>query len=81
MPHLFLHQIPFAALPLKDGYLGDRFRLRYAPSLQVLGFCQGRQGCRLGSMGPWKMPPMICPLVPLRGRRWRTCLRLSRNGG
>ena len=44
VPHLFLHQIPFAALPLKSGYLGDRFRLRYAPSLQVLGFCQRREG-------------------------------------
>ncbi|TAN96705.1 MAG: CHAT domain-containing protein, partial [Phormidium sp. SL48-SHIP] len=43
VPHLFLHQIPFAALPLKQGYLGDRFRLRYAPSLQVLGFCQRRE--------------------------------------
>jgi CHAT domain-containing protein len=43
VPHLFLHQIPFAALPLKSGYLGDRFRLRYAPSLQVLGFCQRRE--------------------------------------
>ncbi|MCC5900139.1 MAG: CHAT domain-containing protein, partial [Phormidium sp. BM_Day4_Bin.17] len=51
VPHLFLHQIPFAALPLKDGYLGDRFRLRYAPSLQVLGFCQGRQGVQTREYG------------------------------
>ncbi|MEB3828596.1 CHAT domain-containing protein, partial [Phormidium sp. CCY1219] len=60
VPHLLLHHIPFAALPLntaKQGqsqaqqptaaafpetYLGDKFLLRYAPSLQVLGFCHNR---------------------------------------
>jgi tetratricopeptide (TPR) repeat protein len=102
IPHLFLHQIPFAALPVsgeippsppleggnrteippsppleggnrtevpmkqkidlsglplskgdgrginrdlggsKPSYLGDKFILRYAPSVQVLGFCHGR---------------------------------------
>jgi CHAT domain-containing protein len=52
IPHLFLHQIPFAAVPISEnsgdggdssqGYLGDRFRLRYVPSLQVLGFCHSR---------------------------------------
>ncbi|WP_084639555.1 CHAT domain-containing tetratricopeptide repeat protein [Geitlerinema sp. PCC 9228] len=44
IPHLFLHQIPFAALPLsgEKAYLGDKFCLRYAPSLQVLGFCHRR---------------------------------------
>jgi CHAT domain-containing protein len=44
IPHLFLHQIPFAALPLsgENAYLGDKFCLRYAPSLQVLGFCHRR---------------------------------------
>ncbi|MEB3883015.1 CHAT domain-containing tetratricopeptide repeat protein [Lyngbya sp. CCY1209] len=53
VPHLFLHQIPFAALPIHlpsptgrgvggEGYLGDKFLIRYAPSLQVLGFCHKR---------------------------------------
>ena len=42
VPHLFLHQIPFAALPLKQGLLGDRFRLRIVPSTQILEFCQNR---------------------------------------
>ncbi len=43
IPHLFLHQIPFAALPLGQGeYLGERFVLRYAPSAQVLKFCRDR---------------------------------------
>ncbi|MCT7959642.1 CHAT domain-containing protein, partial [Laspinema sp. D1] len=43
IPHLFLHQIPFVALPTNSGkYFGDRFRLRYAPSCQVLSFCHSR---------------------------------------
>ncbi|MBD1901378.1 CHAT domain-containing protein [Trichocoleus sp. DQ-A3] len=43
VPHLALHQIPFAALPLGEGqYLGDKFLIRYTPSCQVLEFCQQR---------------------------------------
>ncbi|MFB2837463.1 CHAT domain-containing protein [Floridanema evergladense] len=42
VPHLFLHQIPFAALPTDNGFLGDLFHLRYVPSCQVLEFCQQR---------------------------------------
>jgi CHAT domain-containing protein len=43
VPHLYLHQIPFAALPLGDGQLlGDSFLLRAVPSCQVLEFCQNR---------------------------------------
>ncbi|WP_348235326.1 CHAT domain-containing tetratricopeptide repeat protein [Trichocoleus sp. DQ-A3] len=43
VPHLLLHQIPFAALPFGEGqYLGDRFLIRYTPSCQVLEFCQQR---------------------------------------
>ncbi|MBK4732069.1 CHAT domain-containing protein [Oxynema sp. CENA135] len=53
VPHLFLHQIPFAALPLsgEERYLGDRFRLRYAPSLQVLNFCRRRESLSLPEYG------------------------------
>jgi CHAT domain-containing protein len=44
IPHLLLHLIPFAALPLNGGqqYLGDRFLLRYAPGCQILKFCTDR---------------------------------------
>jgi len=43
VPHLYLHQIPFAALPTENGqYLGDKFLIRYTPSCQVLEFCQQR---------------------------------------
>jgi CHAT domain-containing protein/tetratricopeptide (TPR) repeat protein len=53
IPHLFWHQIPFAALPLivptqvnsqpsANQYFGDKFRLRYVPSSQILQYCQQR---------------------------------------
>lgn len=43
VPYLFLHQIPFAALPVGDGqYLADKFLIRYTPNCQVLEFCQQR---------------------------------------
>ena len=43
VPHLFLHQIPFAALPINDEeYLGDRFLIRHSPSCQILQFCRNR---------------------------------------
>jgi CHAT domain-containing protein len=43
VPHLFLHQISFAALPLGDGYLGDKFTIRHVPSCRVLKFCTDRR--------------------------------------
>ncbi|MBW4494139.1 MAG: tetratricopeptide repeat protein [Oscillatoria princeps RMCB-10] len=54
IPHLLLHVIPFAGMPvgdppqppLKKGgkteYLGDKFLIRYVPSCQVLEFCHKR---------------------------------------
>lgn len=43
VPHLELHQIPFAALPVAENqFLGDKFLIRYIPSCQVLEFCQKR---------------------------------------
>jgi len=45
VPHLLLHQIPFAALPIQHPehhYLGDKFLIRYTPSCQVLEFCKQR---------------------------------------
>jgi CHAT domain-containing protein/tetratricopeptide (TPR) repeat protein len=43
IPHYALHHIPFAALPIGENrYLGDKFLIRYAPSCQVLEFCQQR---------------------------------------
>ncbi len=43
VPHLLLHQIPFAALPICDGVLlGERFTIRSVPSCQILQYCQQR---------------------------------------
>ena len=44
VPHLYLHQIPFAALPINQlgEYLSDKFILRTVPSCQVLEFCHRR---------------------------------------
>lgn len=43
VPHLLLHQIPLAALPIQNNqYLGDQFLIRYTPSCQVLEFCKER---------------------------------------
>jgi CHAT domain-containing protein len=43
IPHLYLHQIPFAALPLNGGgSLGDRFTIHYTPSCQILKYCHDR---------------------------------------
>ncbi|MEB3340885.1 CHAT domain-containing protein [Okeania sp.] len=43
IPHLCLHQIPFAALPIisekETKYLSDYFRLRVVPSCQILSYC------------------------------------------
>jgi len=50
VPHLYLHQIPFAALPispigeiLRAEYLSDRYHLRTISSLQILSYCQNRE--------------------------------------
>ncbi len=53
VPHLSLHQISFAALPLNTllggvpegwggSFLGDRFTIRYVPSCQILKYCTDR---------------------------------------
>ncbi|BAY84644.1 TPR repeat-containing protein [Calothrix parasitica NIES-267] len=55
IPHIFLHLIPFAALPvnsvesstdersLPQKYLSDLFYLRVVPSAQILSYCQERE--------------------------------------
>ena len=46
IPHLLLHQISFAALPISretgDELLSDRFTIHYVPSCQILKYCQER---------------------------------------
>ncbi|NJO98832.1 MAG: CHAT domain-containing protein, partial [Pleurocapsa sp. CRU_1_2] len=44
IPHGYLHNIPFAALPISETeFLIDKFRIRHAPSCQILKFCQDRK--------------------------------------
>ncbi|MFN6566734.1 CHAT domain-containing protein [Dendronalium sp. ChiSLP03b] len=49
VPHLLLHQIPFAALPTGEYQedLGDKFLIRYTPSCQILEFCQQRDNVEI----------------------------------
>ncbi|MEG4089508.1 CHAT domain-containing protein [Microcoleus sp. Pol12B4] len=56
IPHLFLHQIPLAALPIEPPqpragtgappllrvFLGDKFLIRYVPSCRILEYCNQR---------------------------------------
>jgi CHAT domain-containing protein len=44
IPHLLLHQVPFAALPIPNTneLLGERCTLRFIPSCQILQYCQQR---------------------------------------
>ncbi|MEG4630764.1 CHAT domain-containing protein, partial [Microcoleus sp. AR_TQ3_B6] len=54
IPHLYLHQIPLAALPVyppqpplrrggqETGFLGDKFLIRYVPSCKILEYCHQR---------------------------------------
>jgi CHAT domain-containing protein/predicted LPLAT superfamily acyltransferase len=44
VPHLNLHQIPFAALPIKgtEELLSDKFIIRSIPSCQILQYCNDR---------------------------------------
>jgi len=51
IPHFYLHQIPYAALPTSQGLLGDRFRLRVVPNCQVLQFCHQRPPIDPSTMG------------------------------
>jgi CHAT domain-containing protein len=53
VPHLLLHQIPFAALPTgnSEELLGDRFIIRSIPSCQILKYCQDRSPILTSTQG------------------------------
>jgi CHAT domain-containing protein len=53
VPHLLLHQIPFAALPVKesDKLFGEQFTLRFIPSCQILQYCQQRPPIATSTQG------------------------------
>jgi CHAT domain-containing protein len=53
VPHLLLHQIPFAALPIpaSTALLSDRFILRSIPSCQILQYCHQRPAIFTSTQG------------------------------
>jgi CHAT domain-containing protein len=53
VPHLLLHQIPFAALPIpaSTALLSDRFILRSIPSCQILQYCHQRPAISTSTQG------------------------------
>ncbi|NER33927.1 MAG: tetratricopeptide repeat protein [Oscillatoria sp. SIO1A7] len=70
VPHLALHQIPFAALPLNSGgYLGDSFRIRTVPSCQVLQFCQNRPPAIASKYGTVEDATEDLPYARFEGER------------
>lgn len=42
VPHHHAHLVPFHALPADGVYLGERYRLDYAPSFALYALCRGR---------------------------------------
>ncbi|MGB3510507.1 MAG: CHAT domain-containing protein, partial [Microcoleaceae cyanobacterium] len=70
VPHLYLHQIPFAALPVirekETKYLCDYFRLRVVPSCQILSYCSERTLIP----NPRKMGIVETPIANLFYRRY-----------
>jgi CHAT domain-containing protein len=53
VPHLLLHQIPFAALPINESpkLFGEQFTLRFIPSCQILQYCQQRHPITTSTQG------------------------------
>ncbi len=53
VPHLLLHQIPFAALPTgnSEELLGEKFTIRSIPSCQILKYCQDRSPILTSTQG------------------------------
>jgi CHAT domain-containing protein/tetratricopeptide (TPR) repeat protein len=53
VPHLNLHQIPFAALPIKgtEELLSDKFIIRSIPSCQILQYCNNRPTIKTAIIG------------------------------
>jgi CHAT domain-containing protein/Tfp pilus assembly protein PilF len=63
VPHGLLHQVPFHALPNRQGYLIDRFEISYAPSASVLALCQGRPSSSLQQGAIFGRPDPLIPAV------------------
>ena len=63
VPHGILHGLPFHALPCGDGWLGDAFRVAYAPSAAVYVFCSRKRPSGEGPPCVLAVPDAAAPLV------------------
>jgi CHAT domain-containing protein len=61
IPHLYLHQIPFSALPIGNDFLGDKFTIRFVPSCQILRYCSDRTAIEARSYGIVENPDGSLP--------------------
>jgi len=68
VPHGFLHEVPFHALPWGDGDLIDKFEVVYAPSAAVYGHCR-RHARADGPAGVFALPDEAAPQIEHEGRR------------
>ncbi|MDJ0522194.1 MAG: CHAT domain-containing protein [Planctomycetota bacterium] len=75
VPHGMLHKVPFHALPWGDGWLADRFEVRYAPSASVYHHCVHASGRAQGDAAVFGIPDERAPKI--RDEARQVALRLG----
>ena len=68
VPHGLLHHVPFHALPWGDGWVADEFKLTYAPSAAVYGFCRRTPGNSLPEASILGLPDDVAPEIAREAR-------------
>jgi CHAT domain-containing protein len=63
VPHGCLHAVPFQALPLGDGWLCERFDIRYVPSGGVYAMCARDQIARGDHSSVFAVPDARAPAI------------------
>jgi CHAT domain-containing protein len=69
VPHDGLHQLPFHALPWKDGWLCDAHEIVYAPSAAVYGYCRDARPTATGPAAVFGLPDAAAPRIEDEVRR------------
>ncbi|MDJ0974717.1 MAG: CHAT domain-containing protein [Planctomycetota bacterium] len=69
VPHGKLHQLPFHALPWKNGWLTDAFEVVYAPSAAVFSHCATRVPSATGPACVFSLPDGIAPNIEREAQR------------
>ncbi len=75
VPHGLLHKVPFHALPWGEGWLSERFEIRYAPSASVYHYCARPKTRVQGPAGVFGVPDQRAPLI--RDEARQVALRLG----